>query len=487
MIVTCEEMAAAEARLFSGGVDAEPYMDQAGRGCAEAIRSFFPRPATAEIAVGKGNNGGDALVVARWLRHWGWIVRLSFSHGPDALSELATKKLAEYEAEPERDTSAAENRIVLVDGLLGIGARGALRGAIRDQADRLNRIRESEFGHCFAIDIPTGLDGDTGEAYEGAVVADCTLTITAPKKGFAADGAERFVGRIVEIPLEIPVEGDPSVSFLNSRNLRPRWPRRHFGTHKGEAGRVVLVAGSRGLSGAAVLTALGASNSGGGLVTVLVEESAYPEVVSRCPPEVMVRPYRSVDDVLSLSPDAVGVGPGLGPEPSKDLIEFATTHDVEVVIDADALNALSRSRFNFAQLPANRILTPHPGELARMTAETGDRVDLTRRLADRWGLTLLHKGARSAIASPGRPVELNTTGHSGMASGGMGDVLTGVCSSLLAQGADPHDAACLGSWLIGRAAEIARDDSGTAAEAVTASMMAGCLGRAIRDLQTGCP
>lgn len=485
MVVTCHQMSSAEERLFSTGVSAEPYMDEAGRKCAEAICFFSPEPAHAEIFCGKGNNGGDALVVGRLLKRRGWKVAIQFSHGPEDISELAKRKWREFQDEPETQAANLRKDLILVDGLLGIGASGALRGGIREQADQINRLRTEQFATCFAIDIPTGLNGDTGERYEGSVVADYTLSITAAKSGFAADIAIDAVGRLVEIPLEIPVEGDDSVRFLFPSHLRPRLPRRDFDTHKGAAGRVTIVAGSRGLTGAAILTATGASNTGAGLTTLCVDPGIYEIVATRCPAEVMVKPFRELAEILETNPDVLALGPGMGSNPPPDLIDLAFSHPSPAVLDADILNAIARDSREFSGLPKNRLLTPHPGELARMSSKSGDRVSLTRELADEWGLTLLYKGARSAIASPGQPVELNTTGHSGMASGGMGDVLTGVCASLIGQGLSTHDAACVGSWLIGRAAEIARDQSDSAPESVTAMAMANCLGPALRDLQRG--
>ena len=163
---------------------------------------------------------------------------------------------------------------------------------------------------------------------------------------------------------------------------------------------------------------------------------------------------------------------------------FAGMTTAPMVIDADALSLLAKSPKTLASLPPNRLLTPHPGEMARLSNESGNRVQVTRKLADEWGVTLLHKGARTAIATPGEPVELNTSGTPGMASGGMGDVLTGVSASLIAQGYSTHDAACLGSWLIGRAAECAMIREKIAAESLNATQIANHLGHALRQLQT---
>lgn len=492
MVVTCQEMADAEEKLFSGNVSAEPFMDEAGRLCAEAIRGFFPEPGFAHIFCGPGNNGGDSLVVARWLKSWGWEIELNFSHGAGKISPLAVSKLEQYEAESSPDASGPKRDRILVDGLLGIGARGDLRGGVREQADRIHQLRHDQFASCFAIDIPTGLDGDTGQPYEGAVEADYTLSITAAKTGFAADAATPHVGRLVEIPLDIPVSGDESVGFLFPSSLKPRLLRRKSGTHKGKAGRVTLIAGSRGYTGAALLTALGASRSGAGLTTLCVEEEIYPIIAARCPAEVMVRPLGELGDVLDPEHDVLAIGPGLGSSPRGELVELIWQHPAPMVVDADAINALARDSRPLSDLPSNRLLTPHPGELERLLAKEGHggdegRVDLTRKLADEWGITLLHKGSRTAIATPAHPVELNTTGHPGMASGGMGDILTGMCASLAGQGLSLHDSACVGSWLLGRAAELARDRNRAAEASITAVQVAENIGAALRDLETESP
>jgi NAD(P)H-hydrate epimerase len=486
MLVTCSEMSEAERVFFSGDCSPEPWMDEAGRLCAAAILDFFPRPARAEIFCGRGNNGGDALVVARWLKRHGWDVTLRIG---SALSDLARKKLAEYEAEPERPGTILLDSLPLmtVDGLLGIGAKGDLRGEIREMADRLNALRREAGAVCFAIDLPSGFDADLGKAGAGAVVADITLTITAAKTGFAVDGAENHVGRLVEIPLVIPVAaGDTTRRFLFPSDLRPRIPRRDFDTHKGDAGRIVIVAGSEGLTGAAVLSSLGASFGGAGLVTVCVPEEIYPIVTAKAPPEVMVRSYRDGGEVRGLAADVFAVGPGLGEALLPGIEELLIEESRPVVIDADALNAIARRPGGFPAFAGSRLLTPHPGEMSRLLGRTPieDRATVARNFADEHGLSLLLKGARTVIASPDRPLEFNPTGHPGMASGGMGDVLTGLCAALAGQGIALHDAACLGSWLLGRAAEIARRDLGVAEEAVTAPMVAEHLGKAWQALRT---
>lgn len=480
MIVTCQQMRDAESRFFAAGGCAEPLMDEAGKGCAGAIREFFPRPGQAVLFCGSGNNGGDALVAGAWLRKWGWKVGLRLSHSPAEMSPLARKKLRELEGIPDGPCPGPGGTMVLVDGLLGIGSRGAIRGKLRPLADEMNRLRLERRAITFAIDIPSGLDGDTGEPYEGAVAADYTLSICAPKRGIIQDRAINHSGRIFPIPLpQLHLEeGDPSIELLTPDHLRNLLPRRLFDTHKGKAGRVAIIAGSRGLTGAAVLSALGALHGGSGLITLLVPEEIYPIVASRAPAEVMVRPRRG-DPLDGASPDAMAIGPGLGPEVDESLLAWMLeSSPIPMALDADALNWIAARPGAIGKLAGQpRILTPHPGELRRLTGEScEDRLSFTRRWAEQWDLTLLHKGARTVIATSGKKTGINSTGTPAMASGGMGDVLTGLVAALLAQGLCPHDAGCLGSWLLGRAAEKAE-----AAGAVTASRVAAELGPLIRS------
>lgn len=487
MLVTCGAMAEAEGRFFADR-SPEPWMDEAGRLCAAAVLDFFPEPGHAEVFCGRGNNGGDALVVARWLRRHGWSVALHFAAGVESLAELPRKKLAEFEAEPPHRFGEwlASRPVVVIDGLLGIGAKGELRGSIRDLARRINELRQTDWATVFAIDLPSGFDADSGAAGADAVVADFTLSITAAKVGFAEDGAANWIGRLVEIPLDIPPPaGDETRRFLFPSNLLPRLRRRSFDTHKGAAGRVAIVAGGRGLTGAAVLSALGASRGGAGLVTLCVPEEVHAIVAAKASAEVMVRPIRSFAEVAELEADVLAVGPGLGTAPPPGMAAFLAAHPAPIVVDADALNGLARCPEILRQLPPNRLLTPHPGEMVRLFggASSESRCQLARRFADTTGTTLLLKGARSVVASPGRAIELNTTGHPGMASGGMGDVLTGLCAALSAQGLDLHDAASVGSWLLGRAAELAVRDGGIAPESLAAPMVAEHLGAALRSLR----
>ena len=482
MILTVTQMQEAEARLFATGVEAEPLMDRAGLGIAQAVDEFFPQRGTVIAFVGAGHNGGDALVAARHLAAMGWGIELRLL-GHERFRPLTQKKLEQL-GEVEK-TDYRSGPMVLLDGLLGIGARGPLRGDAAVAAAKMNALRTDNSAHTVAIDIPSGVDGDTGEPYAGAVVADLTLTIAQVKAGLLADQAIDHVGRLGLIPLdEIPVsEGDAGAVLLEARHLAKLLPRRKFDTHKGKAGRVGVIAGSRGLTGAAVLSSSAAVRGGAGLVTLLVSEDLYPLIVNQTIPEVMVRPVKSYAEVGDMNFDALAIGPGLGSEKVLPVLDLIANDPRPCVLDADALNLLASAGVDLLdQCQAPRLLTPHPGEMERLFPN-GDRPrrqwaeDYCKRFPT---ATLLLKGARTIIKEDGRPAAFNPTGHPGMATGGVGDTLTGLSAALVAQGLSTYDAGCAASWLAGRAAELALEEQSP--ESFCASDAIAQLGRAFQNL-----
>ncbi len=482
MILTCEQMKAAEDALFATGVEAEPLMEKAGWGCVEAIRQFFPRPGQAILFVGPGHNGGDALVVGRHLREAGWLVEARVATATEKLADLTRKKLAEFEATPNSSSNrATRGARIQVDGLLGIGARGALRGDVAPLAGTMNANRATGLSTTFAVDIPSGVDGNTGEPYGGAVLADFTLAIGEVKAGLLADAGINHVGRLVRIPLPeiVPLQGDSSQFSLQATELAARLPPLPFSTHKGQAGRIAIYAGSPGYAGAAVLCGLGALRAGGGLVSLLCDPEIQGLIAAKAAPEIMVRDVHS-----DVTPDAIAIGPGLGPDPPSGLIDRIREDSCPMVVDADALNALAQNPDGGFTMPSNRLVTPHPGEFRRLAPDMeGSRSELARAFVERHSVTLLLKGARTIIAAPERPLAFNSTGNPGMATGGIGDVLTGVCVALAARGLELYDAACVGSWLIGRAAEILVWEDGLAPEGISAGAIAEKLPFAIQGLR----
>lgn len=500
MLVTCQQMRLAEERAFASGIPAETLMESAGRNCAEVIHRYFPRPGTARLYVGSGNNGGDALVVGRWLRRWGWRVEARHTVEAGAMTPLAARQralLEETDAPAGTDAGGrAWGPVVLVDGLLGIGARGPLRGAIAGAAAELNAARREWRATVFALDVPSGVDGDTGEVHPGAVTAQVTLALSQVKTGLVAGQAVNAVGRLVLVPVPgIPQAedgaGDAGQALVSPVSFRDWLPERPFDFHKGQAGRVALVAGSEGFTGAARLCAAGALHGGAGLVTLWVPRSIYPIVAAGTEPEVMVRPYGTLAEMEAVAADVVALGPGWGEHRPPGWERLALEDHRPVVLDADALNALASDPRGLARVGESgvRLLTPHPGEFRRLAPDLAalPRGEAARAFVGRHRVTLLYKGARTLVARSCRPLYHNATGHPGMASGGMGDVLTGLCAALLAQGLPPDRAAALGSWLLGRAAEslVLGPEATESAESLSAAQVAGRLGLAFRDWREG--
>ncbi len=493
MLLTCAQMQAAEEAVFESGASAEQLMERAGLGIARGILEFFPDgvAGSAIIFVGNGHNGGDALVAARHLADVGWDIFIRLIGTTDELKPLTHKKLTELEedaAEWDGETGLEPDDhrpVLLVDGLLGIGARGPLRPGYHEAAIELNQLRVEEHALCFAVDIPSGVDGDTGQVHRDAVEADVTLTIAHAKPGLVASEAVAHVGRIVVVPLDriAPLDGqfDDSARVLTARSLARLLPRRSVTSYKTQMGRVAVIAGSRGLVGAAVLSSTGALRAGAGLVTLIAEESIYPLLVANAPAEVMVKPVSSYGEVGDMDFDALAIGPGLGADSrhADSIVDLIVNDPRPAVIDADGLNMLAaRGADVLADAGAPRLLTPHPGEMRRLAGDADADAFVSKH-----AVTLLLKGAHTEIHEAGKPVSFNTTGHPGMATGGIGDVLTGICGALLGQGLSTYDGACIGAWLSGRAAEIGVYRHSQSVESFVASDVIAHLGAAFDSLR----
>ena len=491
MPVTCEQMQQLEAAAFARGVSAHDLMEQAGVGIAEIVRQFFPRPGLAVLYLGKGNNAGDALVAGRELRRHGWRLAARLSCEPELLKDLPREHWHALQPNIQRWESGApaikaRGPVVLLDGLLGIGATGAMQGRLRELAVEMNALRGSAHATTIAMDIPSGLNGDTGVPGEDAVVADVTATVAQVKAGLLADAATHHVGRLALVPLDdLKMEGDSAAEIITPALLRARIPRRNFNMHKGRAGRVTLIAGSRGYLGAAVLAALGALRGGAGLITLLAKQSDYDLLAMKAPPEIMVRPVRDYAEAMSDS-DVIAMGPGTGGEHDREILKIIREATQPSVVDADALNGLARH--GIERFRGSRLLTPHPGEMNRLLAAHADWLSFDRRhqaeaFAAHYGVTLLLKGSRTVIATAQHPTRFNTTGTPGMATGGMGDVLTGLTAALVAQRMSLHDAASAGSWLLGRAAEIVISRGACSMESLAATDVAAHLGAAFESVK----
>jgi NAD(P)H-hydrate epimerase len=485
-------MRAAEEAAFANGVEVEALMDRAGAGVARAIQRFFPRPGNAIVFAGKGHNGGDALVAAACLKQAGWEVDLRLTFPEEDCAELTRKKIADFRRDElplvHGRAEARPSALIVLDGLLGLGAKHLLREPVRTAAQEINRLRREEKAFVFAVDLPTGLDGDSGESDPDCVVADSTITIGFAKHGLVADYAVDLVGRMEVVPLaDLAIAQLPTNDLLAcAHSLNSLLPRRKFSAYKNQFGRVGVVAGSQGFIGAALMTTQGALRAGAGLVELFVPKEIYPIVAAAAPPEAMVKPVRSYRDLLEEKMDVWALGPGLGKSQAKDLLKFIERAPAPMVVDADGLNILSEEVEILKRCAGPRLLTPHPGEMKRLL-DPGkmSRAGAARNFTDLFPVTLLLKGARTIVSERGRPLSYNSTGNPGMATGGMGDVLTGVCAGLIGQGVSLYDAARVGAWACGRAAEIAIFERGESEESVLPRDVLKNLGAAFWELHQG--
>ena len=482
-------MHAAEQSAFARGVSVETLMDQAGAGVARAVRQFFPKPATCIVFAGKGHNGGDALVAAEQLQRIGWKIDIRLPFAEEHCSELTQKKLKALRVATPKlaDTIERAPHTIILDGLLGTGAKSFLREPIRTAAREINRLRREENAFVFAIDLPTGLDADSGENDpDDSVIADFTVTIGFAKHGLIIDSALNLVGRIEIVPLPglWPEAGAPNELAASPHSLSPLLPRRKFSAYKNEFGRIGVVAGSKGFVGAALMTTAGALRAGAGLAEVFVPEEIYEIVASAAPVESMVKPVRRYRDLLEEKIDIWALGPGLGKERASEVLNLIENAQQPMVVDADGLNILADKIHTLRTCRGPRLLTPHPGEMKRLM-EVGKmaRSGIARNFCDQFPITLLLKGSRSIVCERGKPISYNTTGNPGMASGGMGDVLTGVCAGLAGRELSMYDAGRVGAWICGRAAEISIFQFGASEESLLASDVLAHLGNAFNELR----
>ncbi len=417
------------------------------------------RPSRVVAYVGKGNNAGDAEGLAA---SYGCPVLLRGVCPPEDLSADTRRQLervARWEALDVAPVPAPGT--LILDGLLGSGATGALRPGLAALVEEMNALREScPRSVTVAIDIPTGLVAGEGPV----VLADVTAPVGCVKPPMLADGAEDAVGQILPVALpEVAIPAESADGALDAAAVRAWLPRRAFSCFKNRAGRVAVVAGSPGMTGAAQMTAEAALAAGAGLVTLYARGEAYPVLAGRVAPEVMVRRIESFSEVETAGAQALLVGPGLGrlaPEEAEALHALLAGFEGTVALDADGLNAAAAGGWDLDH--PRWILTPHPGEMRRLAPELAGlprREQAGRFLASRRCVLLL-KGARSLVAQ-GEACWFNGTGGPFMANGGQGDVLAGVVAGLAAQGLSPLHAAAAGAHVCGLAATQAWLELGT--------------------------
>lgn len=486
-ITTATDLRHCEEEAFrSGKANPEALMEQAGLGVARVVRQFHRQPGDCMIFCGKGSNAADALIAGRRLLEAGWRIFVECAFHPDDMSAVANQHLqALQQAEVAIfDETALRGPLVVLDGLLGLGSHGEPLEPVAGRIEEINRLRQERGARVFAVDLPSGLDPETGHPASRCVQADVTVTFGATKQGLLEDAATNFVGRLAVVPLkELNPTPLPDKQVATPDLLAPWLPPRSFDTHKGRYGRLLIVAGSIGYFGAARLCALGALHGGAGLITLLARPQVYPYHMLGIADEIMVRPMEDYREVIREEFDAAIVGPGLNSTEIPELVELLRNLPCPTVVDAGALDALATNLKMLRLATAPRVLTPHPGEMARLTrSKEQDRAKIVRSFIEETPCVLLLKGARTLVGAPGRPLVYNTTGTPGMATGGMGDVLSGVIGALLAQGLRPTQAASIGAWVCGRAAEEALATC-ESEQTLSATHIPHYLGRAFEALR----
>jgi NAD(P)H-hydrate epimerase len=463
------------------GIPGMVLMERAARAVAEAALELATPQGRIELVCGGGNNGGDGYLAARLLQAGGRVVRAIALVPREKLTGDArrAREQAEHESvaiedRPETIELQAGPGDVVIDAIFGTGLARPPEGRFA-QAIAAIAVARRRGARVVAVDLPSGLSADTGRPLGPCVSADRTVTFAFSKRGLAVHPGLELAGAVTLAEIGIPPEAAQRVPYtcnlLTESEARALVPARAAEAHKGDAGRLLVVAGSPGKTGAAHLSLSGALRGGAGLVTLAARPETLPsalagrpEAMSQALPGAGPLGLADLDALVAAAQgvDALVIGPGIprGPETGRLLRALLEQAKVPAVLDADALNALAEEPGGVGGLPVPVILTPHPGEMARLTgsdlgAVQEDRIGLALAKAEAWGATLVLKGARTVVAHPGAPAAVIPTGNPGMATGGTGDVLAGLIGALLAGGLDPFAAARAGAWVHGRAGDLA--------------------------------
>lgn len=491
-LVTAKEMRELDRLTIEEyGVPGHVLMERAGAGATDALLEQFPHVRTSSVLVfaGKGNNGGDGFVVARLLKKQGVKCEVILTAKKADLRGDALRNLEAFLKLRGRVTEVTnfahldgvQKKIqqchLIVDALLGTGLSAPVQGLLAGVIDLINVSGVP----VVAIDIPSGLDSDNGEPLGTAIQAELTVTFGYPKLGLIGEPGASSVGKLAVVDIGIAAEAiaqvRPQVELLTPEEVGALVRPRRQVAHKGDFGHLLVLAGARGKSGAALLCGGAALRVGTGLVT-LGGPSSINSIFSSVLLEAMTVPLPELPDG-SLCCDenavrqamqgktAIAFGPGVGV--SVDTLGLTrwllSQSEVPLVIDADGLNCLASNVSMLPQAHVPVVLTPHPGEMARLLNLTNaevqtNRLAHARSFATQQGCFLVLKGAHTVIAAPDGRAWINSTGNPGMASGGMGDVLTGIISGLLAQGYAPEEACCLGVFLHGYVGDRAAEEKG---------------------------
>ena len=497
-LLTAAEMRAVDEATIADGTPGEVLMERAGHGVAGAIERAWGSPLALRVLVlaGAGNNGGDGFVAARALAERGATVRVVVCAPRESVRGDALAMLERYEAGGGQAAFVSDEGALaaciaerdqwdhVIDALLGTGAKGEPRGLVAAACRQANALR-ARGARIVAVDLPTGVSSDDGGASADAVHADRTVTFAAPKRGHYLWPGRALRGEleVVDIGALSPARAGVSPATLATASELSRLvPVRPPRAHKGSVGSALVIGGAPGMTGAVVLAARAAARSGAGYVRAAVPMSLQDTVAGQLLGPMVFGFGEDVRRSLTSSAlaalleeaeraDAVTLGGGLGRGASTSALvrELATRLPRPLVLDADALWALSPAEDRLVPAlrlaTAPRVLTPHLGEMARLTGQDAGplearRIDAARGWAQRWGAVVVMKGAPTVVAAPDGRASVNSTGTPALATAGTGDVLAGVLAALLAQGLPPFDAARLAVFVHGRAGELCGDEIG---------------------------
>ena len=476
-------------------------MERAARALTQAVAQAWPATTPIVIFAGPGNNGGDALAMARMLSEQGYQVSVYLFNISGQLSaDCAANKQRLQDARhvkrfievcTEFDPPVLDSDTLVIDGLFGSGLNKPLAGGFASLVKYINASQAK----VVSIDVPSGLmtEDNAYNVRANIIRATTTLTLQQPKLSFLFPENQQFVGQLRVLDIKLSKEGiekiDAPFTMIEERDVRQRLLKRSPFAHKGQMGTALMIAGSYGMAGAAVLAAKACLRSGVGKVVVNSPRRNLPILQMSVPEAVVLSGTEETifaETVDTEDYQAMGIGPGLGQSEQTAIALIAQLRRTQcpIVADADAINILGNHRAWLQQLPKGIILTPHPKELDRMeghSADTYERLTKACNLAERLKGYVILKGHYTAICGPDGHVMFNTTGNAGMATAGSGDVLTGILTGLLARGYKPHDACIVGVWLHGMAGDLAAQEVGE--ESLTASDIIRYLGRAFKRLK----
>ncbi len=481
-------------------IESIDLMERAAKALTRAICEQWPTDIPVVVFAGPGNNGGDALAVARMMAEMNYEVSVYlFNISGHLSSDCAVNRhrlveckqvKAFVEVIEEFDPPVLEENMLVIDGLFGSGLNKPLAGGFASLVKYIN----SGASTVVSIDMPSGLmtEDNTYNVRANIIRANMTLTLQQPKLAFYFPENQVFLGKVRVLDIRLSREGiehiDAQYTIIEENEIRPRLLGRDIYAHKGNMGNALLIAGSYGMAGAAVLATKACMRSGAGKVTVhspkrnnMILQISVPEAVVQLDPEETI--FSEAVDTEDY--DALGIGPGLGQSETTAIALIAQLRRTQcpIVADADALNLLSNHRAWLQQLPKGIIMTPHPAEFDRMqgaSADSFERLTKARELAERLSAYIILKGHYTALCCPDGHVMFNQTGNAGMATAGSGDVLTGIITALLARGYKQQDACMVGMFLHGLAGDIAAKHVGM--ESLIASDLIQYLPEAFKRL-----